>query len=46
MERARIHDEHPRDDYHSRNNNDEYREIDIEGLGLRNKNLAMVTCQG
>jgi hypothetical protein len=29
MERARIHDEHPRDDYHSRNNNDEYREIDI-----------------
>jgi hypothetical protein len=25
MERARIHDEHPRDDYHSWNHNDEYR---------------------
>jgi hypothetical protein len=37
MERARIHDEHPRDEYHSRSNNDEYRAIDTEGLGLHNK---------
>jgi hypothetical protein len=46
MEKAGIHDEYPRDDYHSRNNNDEYREIDIGGLGLGNKILATVTCQG
>jgi len=46
MERARIHDEHPRDDYHSWNNNDEYREIDLGRLGLHNKNLVVVTCQG